>query len=187
MDLKRLLHPAFALCPRYPCWPKDKRRNLKAIPESSSEKSDAGGKVDQHPQTSWWGKMVLPPQVRGLFTAAIFPLSVLVMLAVVLFHLLLWPSLLTLFIAIQCLLHEEINPGETVPWESIAIRSTLHLAIWTIIGVGLLLKPNRIQGLLWKFIWWTYAVNWWLFWVPFEMYSCGTFVARWFGMPYSQN
>lgn len=163
---------------------KTKEEITQATPESSSEKTDAEGQLDQPPQISWWGKLVLPPRVQGLLTPAIVRLA---MLAVVVFHLLRWPLLLALFIMLQCFFHEEINPGVTVPWESIATKSTLHLAIWTIIGVGLLLKPNRIQGLLWKFICWTHAVNWWLFWVPFETYSCGTIVARWFGTPCSQN
>lgn len=166
---------------------KEIEKSHKATPESSSEKIDAEGEVDQTPQTSWWGTMVLPPRVQGLFMAAVVPLITLVMLAVVVYHLLFWPVLLTLFILLQCALHGEIDPGVTAPWGSIAIKSTSHLAIWTIIGVGLLLKPNRIQGMLWKVIKWTHAVNWWLFWVVFESYFCGTPVARWFGINYSQN
>ena len=166
---------------------KDNQKNNKATPESSSEKTDAHGEVDHPPQTSWWGKMVLPPRVQGVFMAAVIPLVLLFMLAVVVFHLLFWPLLLTLFILLQCALHGETNPGVTAPWESIAIKSILHLAIWTFIGVGLLLKPNRIQGTLWQVIKWTHAVNWWLFWVVFESYFCGTPVARWFGIHFSQN
>ena len=166
---------------------KEKDKPHKATPESSSEKTDAEGEVYQHPQTSWWAKRVLPPRIQGLFMAAVIPLMLLFMLAVVVFHLLFWPLLLTLFILLQCALHGEINPGVTAPWESVAIKSTLHLAIWTIIAVGLLLKPNRYQGMLWQVIKWTHAVNWWLFWVVFESYFCGTPVARWFGIYYSQN
>ena len=166
---------------------KENRKNHKATPESSSDKTDGEMVVDQHPQTSWWGKMVLPPRIQGLFMAAIIPPLLLFMLAVIVFHLLFWPLLLTLFILLQCALHGEINPGVTVPWGSIAINLTLHLAIWTIVGVGLLLKPNRIQGMLWQVIKWTHAVNWWLFWVVFEAYFCGTPVARWFGIHFSQN
>ena len=166
---------------------KENENPHKATPESSSENTDVEGEVDQYPQTSWWGKMILPPRVQGLFMTAVVPLIALVMLAVVVYHLLFWPVLLTLFILLQCALHGEIDPGVTAPWGSIAIKSTLHLAIWTIVGVGLLLKPNRIQGMLWKVIKWTHAVNWWLFWVVFESYFCGTPVARWFGINYSQN
>ena len=166
---------------------KENGKNKKATPESSSEKTDAHGEVDHPPQASWWGKMVLPPRIQGVFMAAVFPLVLLFMLAVIVFHLLFWPLLLTLFILLQCALHGEINPGVTAPWESIAIKSILHLAIWTIIGVGLLLKPNRIQGMLWQVIKWTHAVNWWLFWVVFESYFCGTPVVRWFGIHFSQN
>ena len=166
---------------------KKKERTYKVTLESSSEKAYAEGEVDQPPQTSWWGKLVLPPRIQGLLTAATDILIILVMLAIVLFYILFWPLLLTLFIMLQCILHEESNPGVTVPWESIAIKSTLHLAIWTIIGVGLLLKPNRIQGMLWKFIWWTHAVNWWPLCVVLESYTLGTPVARWFGIHYSQN
>ena len=163
------------------------RKHPKATPESSREMTDAEEEIDQPSQTSWWSKMVLPPRTQGLFRAAVIPLMLLIMLAVVVFHLLFWPWLLTLFIMLQCTLHVEINPGVPAPWESIAIKSTLHLAIWTIVGVGLLLKPNRIQGMLWQVIKWTHAVNWWLFWVVFESYFCGTPVARWFGIHYSQN
>ena len=163
------------------------RKHHKTLSASSNEKTDVEGETDQPPQTSWWGKMVLPPRVQGLFMAAVIPLILLFMLAIVLFHLLFWPLLLTLFILLQCALHGEIHPGITVPWESIAIKSTLHLAIWAIIAVGLLLKPNRIQGMLWQVIKWTHAVNWWLFWVVFETYFCGTPVARLFGIHSSQN
>ena len=166
---------------------KDNRKHYKATPASSNEKTDAEGEIDQPPQTSWWGKMVLPPRVQGLFMAAVIPLILLFMLAVVVFHLLFWPLLLTLFILLQCALHGETHPGVTSPWESIAIKSTLHLAIWTIIGVGLLLKPNRIQGILWQFIKWTLAVKCCLFCFVFETYFCGTPVARWFGIHFSQN
>ena len=166
---------------------KESRKHHKATPASSSEKTDPEGEVDQPPQTSWWGKMVLPPRIQGLAMAAVIPLILLFMLAVVVFNLLFWPLLLTLFILLQCALHGEINPGVAAPWESVAIKSILHLAIWTIIGVGLLLKPNRIQGTLWQVIKWTHAVNWWLFWVIFESYFCGSPVARWFGIHFSQN
>ena len=166
---------------------KGKQNTHKATPGSSSEKTDAEGEVDQPPQTSWWGKLVLPPRIQGLFMAAVVPLVVLFMLAVVMFHLLFWPLLLTLFILLQCALDGEIHPGVIDQWASLAIKSTLHLAIWTIIGVGLLLKPNRLQGMLWQVIKWTHAINWWLFWVVFEAYFCGTPVARWFGVNFSQN
>ena len=87
---------------------KTKEEITKAAPESSSEKTDAEGQLDQPPQTSWWGKLVLPPRVQGLLTAAIVRLA---MLAVVVFHLLRWLLLLTLFIMLQCFFHEEINYG----------------------------------------------------------------------------
>ena len=166
---------------------KQKEKAQKTTPESSSEKTDAEGEADQPPRTSWWSKMVLPPRIQGLFMAAVVPLLVLYMLAAILFHILFWPWLLTLLILLQFALHQEINPGVTTPWKSIAIESTLQLAIWTIIVVGLLLKPNRIQSMLWKSIKWTHAVNWWLFWVVFESYFCWTPMARWFGIHYSQN
>ena len=165
----------------------EKEKSHKATAERSSEKTDAGGEVNQPPQTRWWGNMVLPPRIQGLSMAAVVPVIVVVMLAVVVFHLLFWPLLLTLFILLQCALHGELNPGVTTPWESIAIKSTLHLAVWTIIAVVLLLNQNRVQGMLWKSIKWAHAVNWWLFWVIFESYFCWTPVARWFGIHYSQN
>ena len=165
----------------------EKEKPHKAESESSSEETDTEGEVDRPPQTSWWGKMILRPRIQGFFMAAVIPLVLLFMLAVVVFHLIFWPLLLTLFILLQCALHGEVNPGVADPWVSIAIKSTLHLAIWTIMGVALLLKPNRIQGMLWQVIKWTHAVNWWLFWVVFESYFCGTPVARWFGIHFSPN
>ena len=161
--------------------------DYRGTPESSSKKVDAEGEGGKSPRTSWWGKIVLPPRLQGIFGATVLPSIVLIMLATIVFHLLFWPLLLTLFIALQCALYEELNPSVAAPWESIAIKSTLQLSIWTIIGVGLLLKPNRIQVTLWKCIKWTHAVNWWLFWVVFETYFCGTPVARCFGLHYSQN
>ena len=151
------------------------------------EKKEAEGKADLPPHTGWWDRITLPPRLERLFMAIVIPLTLLYMLAAVVFHLLFWPLLLTLVILLQCALLEEINPGVTISWESIAIKSTLQLAIWTIFVVGLLLKPNRIQGMLWKSIKWTHAVSWWMFWGLFESYLCGKHVAQCFGIDYSQN
>ena len=166
---------------------KEKGKTHKEPSEASSEKADAEGEVDQPHKTKWWEKIVLPPRLQGLFWSAVLPLITLVMVGVVVFQLLFWPLLLTLFILLQCGLYEEVNPAVAVPWEIIAFKSTLHVTLWTVIGVGLLLKPNRMQGTLWKCMKWAHAVSWWLFWVLLETYSCGTPVARWFGIHYSQN
>jgi hypothetical protein len=116
---------------------------------------------------------------------SILLLVLLAMLLVFAFYLLFWPSILILFIMLQCGFYEDLNQGAKVPWQSIALKSTLHLAIWTIIGVTLLLKPNRLQGVLWKCFKWTHAVNWWLFWGIVESYSFGAIVARRIGFHYT--
>ncbi|CAF9925363.1 hypothetical protein IMSHALPRED_006453 [Imshaugia aleurites] len=153
--------------------------------ESSSAKAEAEGEVDKSTPTSRWGTFVQHPWVQWVVKSAILCLGLLALLAVLAFHLLFWPLLFTVFILLQCLFHEQLNDGVTVPWKSIALRSTSQLAIWTIIGVTLLLKPNRFQGMLWKCQKWTHAVSWWLFWVPFESYYLSSSIAKRVGFPYS--
>jgi hypothetical protein len=153
--------------------------------ESSSTEAEAEGEVDKSPPTSRWGKFVQHPWSQGIVKSAIFLLVLLAMLLVLKYYLLFWPCLLTVFIMLQCAVYEYLNHGATVPWQSIALKSTLHLAIWTIIGVTLLLKPNRLQGVLWKCFKWTHAVNWWLFWGILESYCLGAFVARRIGFHYT--
>lgn len=150
----------------------------KGILERSSAKAKAEEDVAKTPPTSWWGKFVQDPWSQRVLASAILVLGFLAMLAVIAFHLIFWPLLLAFFILLQCLFHTDLNHGATVPWQPIAIKSTLQLATWTIIGVTLLLKSNRLQGVLWKCFKWTHAVNWWLFWVVFESYKTWVFVAR---------
>ena len=160
-------------------------KSHKEIPESSSVKTEAEGEANES-HTSRWGRFVQHPVSQKLLGYATLFLLLLSMLAFFAFHLLFWPSFLGLFIALQGVFYEDLNSGATVPWQSIALKSTLYLAIWTIIGVNLLLKPNRLQGTLWKCVRWTHAVNWWLFWVVFEGHSLWGFVARRIGFSYSQ-
>ena len=157
-------------------------------PERSSEKADAEGKADNSPQPRWWGQISRHPRLQGLLTSAVIPFIVLIMLSLVIFHILFWPTLLLLFILLQCGFYTEIHPSTTtVPWETIALNSSLHLTVWTILAVGLLLQPNRLQGTLWKCTRWTQAISWWLFWIPFELYFCGMPMAKRFGVPDVRN
>ncbi|CAF9910470.1 MAG: hypothetical protein ALECFALPRED_006605 [Alectoria fallacina] len=153
-------------------------KTRKETQEDSSVKADPKRGVDRPPPTGWWGRFVQPPWLRTILNFTIFSLDSMVMLVVFAFHLIFWPLLLSLFIALQCVFYEEINHSATVPWQSIALKSTLYLAIWTITGVSLLLKPNRLQIVLWKCFKWTHAVNWWLFWVGLYSYDLYGFVAR---------
>lgn len=158
----------------------------KEILESSSAKAEAEGEADKSPPTSWWGRFVHDhPWSQRILNSAILLLGPVAMLLFVAYHLLFWPWLLTVFIVLQCLFCSELNDSAAVPWQSIALKSTLYLAIWTIVGVTLLLKPNRLQGMLWKCFKWTHAINWWLFWVFMESYSFGNLVARRVGFQYT--
>lgn len=158
----------------------------KETPESSSVKTETEGEANESRPTSRWGRFVQHPVSQQMSEYATLLLLLLSMLAVFAFHLLFWPLFLGLFIILQCALSEDANRGTTVPWQSIALKSTLYLAVWTIIGVNLLLKPNRLQGTLWKCVKWTHAVNWWMFWFLFEGHYLWGFVARRIGFPYSQ-
>ena len=150
----------------------------KGILERSSPKAEAVGELDKTPPTSWWGKFVQDPWSQKILASGILVLGFLGMLVVLAFHLLFWPLLLVSFILLQYLFHLEINHGAPVSWQAIALKSTFQLATWTIIGVTLLLKSNRLQGVLWKCFKWTHAVNWWLFWVVFESFNTLDVVAR---------
>ena len=157
----------------------------RGTPESSSAKAEGEGKADKSAPTSRWGEFVQRPWVQGIVNSAILLLGLQALLTVVVFNLLFWPLVLTLFILLQCLFHEELTHATTAPWQSIALKSAFHLAIWTIIAVTLLLKPNRFQGMLWKGFKWTHAVSWWLFWAPFECYYISSAVATSIGLHYS--
>lgn len=153
-------------------------------PESSCAKAEAEGEVDKPTPTSLWGRFVRHPWVQWVMSLAILLLCLLAMLGVFAFHLLFWPFVLTLFILLQYSFQVEVSHGATIPWQSVALKSISHLAVWTIVGVTLMMKPNRFQGVLWKCIKFTYAVNWWLFWVPFESFYLSSCVARRFGFHY---
>lgn len=146
--------------------------------ENSSIKADPQGEMDRSPPTSRWGRFDQHPWIQTMLDFAILFLGSLFMLVVFTFHLIFWPLLLLLFIALQCAFYEDVNHSAIVPWQSIALKSTLCLAIWTIIGATLLLKPNRLHVVLWKCFKWTHAVNWWLFWVGLYSYDLCGFVAR---------
>ena len=153
--------------------------------ESSSVETEAEEEVNKSRPTSRWGRFVQHPVLQGMLRYATSLLILLFMLAVFTFHLLFWPLFLGLSITLQYALYEDTNGGATVSWQSVALKSTLYLAIWTTIGVNFLLKPNPLQSMLWKCVKWTHAVNWWLFWVVFEGHFLWGFVARRTGFPYS--
>lgn len=153
-------------------------KTRKGTQEDSSVKADPKRGVDRSSPASRWGRFVQHPWLRTMLDFTMFFLGSLVMLVVFAFHLIFWPLLLSLFIALQCVFYEDLNHSATVPWQYIALKSTLYLASWTIIGVTLLLKPNRLQIVLWKCFKWTHAVNWWLFWVGLYSYDLCDFVAR---------
>ena len=145
--------------------------------ESSSPKAGPEGEVVQSPPTSRWNRFFLHPWVQRTLHSAMSLSGLLATLVSFAFRLLFWPWLLITGILLQGLYHEKLNLGAAVPWQAIALKSTLHLTIWTIVGVTLLLKPNRLQGTLWKCLKWTHAVNWWLYWIPFESYYLSAFMA----------
>ena len=157
----------------------------KETAESSSGNTETEGEANEPRTTSRWGRFVQHPVLQKMSGYATLLLLFLSMLAVFTFHLLFWPLFLGLFIILRCALYEDTNGGATVPCQSIALKSTLYLAIWTIIGVNLLLQPNRLQGTLWKCVKWTHAVNWWLFWFIFEGHYLWGFVAKRIGFSYS--
>lgn len=158
----------------------------KETSESSIVQSETEEEVNTFRPTSWWGRFVQHPVSQKLLGYATMFLLLLSMLAFFAFHLLFWPLFLGLSIGLQGLFCEISNSGATVPWQSIALKSTSYLAIWTIVGVNLLLKPNRLQGMLWKCVKWTHAVNWWLFWFVVEGHACWGVVARRIGFAQSQ-
>ncbi|MCJ1379122.1 hypothetical protein MMC17_002222 [Xylographa soralifera] len=153
----------------------------KETPESSSMKAEAQGQADISPPTSRWDKVVQHPWSKALLHSAILFVIILVMLVFYTFYLLFWPTMLAFLIAQQCGNYEYFNVNTIIPWQAIALKSTLQLVIWTIIGTTLLVTPNRYQGVFWKCFKWTSAVNWWLFWAFMESYTVGVFVARRYG------
>ncbi|MCJ1403439.1 hypothetical protein MMC11_006662 [Xylographa trunciseda] len=153
--------------------------------EESASDTEKKTLEKKSPPTSRWGKFIQGRWPHAISRPAIILVAALIVLGVFAFHLLFWPALLALLILQQCVAYQNLNGSTTVPWQSLALNSTLYLAIWTIIAVTLLLKPNRFSGVLWKCIKWTHAVNWWLFWIVMESYSVGSLVAGRFGVHYN--
>ena len=152
--------------------------------EESNAQAEADREPDKSPPNSWWGRFVRYPKVQKLRQSASLILLLLATLVIVVFRLLLWPWFLMLLILQQCLFYEELNRGAPVPWQQITLKSSLYFATWTIMGVILLLKPNRLQGLFWKSSKWVYAVNWWLFWIVFETHFVLGFALKAAGLYY---
>ncbi|MCJ1395588.1 hypothetical protein MMC18_008474 [Xylographa bjoerkii] len=154
--------------------------------ERSSVKAGVEGETDTSPPTRRWGKLVQHPWSQAISSSVILFVAFLAMLGVFTYHLLFWPAMLAVLILLQCDYYQYSNDSAIVPWQSIALKSTLHLAIWMIIGMTLLLKPNRFQGVLRTCFKWTQVVNWWLFWAVMEPHSVGVFVAKRFGFYYPE-
>lgn len=154
---------------------------------SSSLQSEAEAGVNKSRPTSRWRRFVQHPVSQKILGFATVSSILLFMTVIFAYHLIFWPLFLALFIGLQCAFYDEVNRGATVPWQSIALTSTLCLAIWTLIGANLLLKPNRLQSTLWKYVKWTHAVNWWLFWVIYYTHYVLGFVARRTGFDYDSR
>ena len=159
--------------------------SYKETVESSTKKAEVEGEADKYSRTSLWGKVAQHPWSRATSSwTTVFLLSS-TMLFVFTYELLFWPWLFALLVISQLAYYSELNPSATVQWQSTAVVSTLYLSIWTIVGMTLLLKPNRFQYTLWKSFKWTRAVNFWLFWIPFETYFIGSFIAKRFGFQHT--
>lgn len=155
--------------------------------ESPTKDTGPEGEMAKSRPTSRWGRFLQHPVSEKILGFGILLLLLLFMTFIFAYHLLFWPLFLAMFIAFQCVFYEEVNTGVAVPWQSIALTSTLCLAIWTIIGAYLLLKPNRSQGTLWKYVKWCHAVNWWLFWSVYYSHYIWGFVARRTGFHYDSR
>jgi len=156
---------------------------MKTLGKSDTE-TEAEKEANKSPPNNLWGKFVQHPRTHAVLVSAMLLVGSMVMLVVFTFQVIFWPALLVLLILQQCAFTEHLNPSATVPWQSIALKSTLYLAVWTVIGVTLLLKPNRFQGVPWKCFKWTHAIHWWLFWAVNDSYSVGNFVAKRFDLHY---
>ncbi|MCJ1291655.1 hypothetical protein MMC34_003200 [Xylographa carneopallida] len=157
----------------------------KATPERSDTKTEAEWKPEMTPSTSQWNKIVRHPWMKAIARTGILLVGLLGLLFFFAYHLCFWPAVLLFVILKQGCTYDYFNEHSTIPWQSIALKSTLYLIIWTTIGATLLVKPNRFQGVLWKCFKWTYAVTWWLFWLVLESNSVWT-VASWlYGLHYN--
>ena len=136
---------------------------LKDLPKESNTKTEVEDEADLAFKVSRLGRLFQHPWSQRILLSVTFVYSILLMLAIFAFHLLYWPAHLTLLIRWQCALYEELNKGATVPWRFIAFKSIADLAIWTIVGVTVLMKSNRLRGALCKCFRWSHAVTCWLF------------------------
>ncbi|MCJ1479644.1 hypothetical protein MMC13_008330 [Lambiella insularis] len=122
----------------------------KETPGRPATKAEAEGDLDKSPMMRWWRRFVQHPSSQAITDSARFPLYLvsLATLVVFTFGLLLWPMVLALHIFQQCSLYMYFNDIATVPWQFIALKSTFYLAVWTVIGVTIQLKPNRFRAVL---------------------------------------
>ncbi|MCJ1287654.1 hypothetical protein MMC26_007006 [Xylographa opegraphella] len=154
------------------------------ISEKSSMKTEAEWLTDIPHSTSTWHRIDDRQWLKATISTATLLLAIFGMLVVLIFHVLFWPAVLVLVILQQCAIYEYLNNNTAIPWQSIALRSTLRLVIWITIGVTLLVRRNKFQAMLWKCFKWTHAVTWWLFLAVVEFYSVGCVVATRYELQY---
>ncbi|MCJ1311680.1 hypothetical protein MMC25_005353 [Agyrium rufum] len=145
----------------------------------STTKAEAEREVKKPPPTDLWGKCIKHPWSQKLVRWAVLVGLFLVILVVFTYNVLYWPFLLILFILEQCVMYGALEPKATIPWQSIALKSTLYFIVFTTIGATLLLKPNRWLAKFWKYLKWTHAVNWWLFWSIWQSPAFANIVIKW--------
>ena len=154
---------------------KDVRRTLstKAVVKEDSNKSQ---------RASQWSRLCRHPWSQRTFSFIILFLGLVVMLCNFAWQIAFWPAFTWLFILLEFAIYEDLHPGVTVPRQTIAVKLTFYLVLWTIIRVTLLSRPTRLQSMLWKCLKWTHAINWWLFFVVLESHTIGAFVAKQMGV-----
>ena len=108
-----------------------------------------------------WSRFFTHPVTEKIFSYVLLILASLFMLAGFAFHIVFWPFFIFLFTSLERGLSEDTHLN--VSALSIKLKFISYLAIWTIIGVTLSLKPSRFQGPLWKCLKWTHIINGWLF------------------------
>ncbi|MCJ1234081.1 hypothetical protein MMC14_002039 [Varicellaria rhodocarpa] len=146
-----------------------RRSSTKAKAREDSNKSGRAGK---------WSRLCRHPWSQRLFSSIMLLLGLVVILCVFACHILFWPALMSIFILEESAIYEDLHSGVTVPRQSIALKLTVYLVLWTIIGVTLLSKPSRFRIMLWKCLKWIHAINWWLFFAILESHNIWAFVVK---------
>lgn len=151
------------------------------------ENPGSSNKQMKSPSCNRLGQPIRHSWARKISGAALFLVVWLFMAFIFLWRILFWPNIFVISVLCQGLIHETFYPRHSFQWKSlalIALMSLLRLAFWTIAVAALVLRPNRIQGTLWKAFRWTHAITWWLFWGSFEMYLHVHRIFKVLGLPY---